>query len=458
MATLTQQQQQQYYESQRNAANPLSPTDWLNQQSTNTMDGTQNNNTSTTPTPTTGYGRTNVSEWDNPFYKNQVGFVEASAESAGLISASFIDTLTGEDVAFYARALGAGGYTTGDILNDIKRREMADPKYGNNPEARDLKIIDDMMDRVSYLRTPDGQNSVQTTSTLIPTFNFQGLLNPEMFKYGVMDMPDEFWEMIVPTLDRESQEFKDAVANVKSAFYDLTNQQLQADTKEAKVIADKNYADFKEDVEKHYGIALSDDAIKAWAQIEGLKESFSQRGISGSGLESESIDKTLFETRKQDQRLRDEKLTAEERQQATYYRASASPEQINNLVQQMNAEDAANGITDPEKMRSFLWGLTPSKEILDMYDMENLKARYPNKSVEWLQNQRDQVLDKNGNLTSSIYKNYYKDLGTNMDSELTAAEGTVIQEALDKANLNWTVTTLPLYTLEKIFFKVEHKA
>ena len=367
-----------------------------------------------TPTRSTyGYDQNTSAEQRG---RVQESFIENSAKSSGLIDSGFLTNLISSKpdvVAFYINALTYGGYTVGDILNDMKRRELI---YKNDPKAKSMPaIIDPDLKRTEYQATAEGQRSVTEAASILPTFNLGGLMNPEILKYG-SNMPDDVFKMLVPLLDKNSQEFKDAVANVKSAYYDLANQQLQASTEQEKAIADYNEAKFKEQINKQYGIILSDDATTAWKQLETLGDTFNTRGIAGSGMQNEAVDNYLRTVRKQDSRYRDEKLTKEEADKAAYYRTSAS-----------EAEIAA--LTPEERTK---WGLTPSADIASKYSMANLRSQFPDSTEAELQAYRDAVLDSNGNYRSAIYSKYYTNLATNNTNKKSVAETQVLQDALNK--------------------------
>jgi len=360
---------------------------------------------------TYGYTPNDVSVEREGESVSEKSFIQKAAVDAGIISSGFMETLTTDPsvMAFYVNSLTYGGYTLGDILNDMKRRELVSQ---GNTEAEDLVVIDPEINRVRYRETVEGRKSINDTASMIPTFNFQGLINPEILKYG-SNMPPELFKMMVPLLDRDSQEFKDAVEGVKGTYYDLANASLQATSEREKAIADSNMAEFTKQINEQYGIALSDDAEKAWTQIEGLVGQMSTRGLAGSGLENEAIDNTLSETRKADQRLREDKLTKEEAQKASYYKSSASEAEI-------------AGLTPEEREK---YGLTPSADILAQFSMEGLRAAYPKLSEAEIKIKHDAMLDANDNYRSTIYSKRYQQLQTNKDAQKTEAEDRVIREA-----------------------------
>lgn len=390
-----------------------------------------------TGTPNTGASTSipSNSEWDlTPEGATEAKFIREASGSSNLVSQSWLDSVDPavmtRYIAFYARALGPdGGYTIGDVLNDLKRREImaTSTDEATKQAARDLTIISPDMNRGAYYSSAEGQKAKITTASVIPTFNLGGIgFDPEILKYGI-NMPDDMFKMLVPLLDMDSEEFKKAVEDVKSAFYDVANQKLQARSEQEKAVADYNYKKFQEEINRQYGIALSDDATEAWNQINNLEENFSSRGLSGSGMERGAIDAGLRDVRKKDQRLRQEKLTKEEAQQASFYTSSATPEQIKALIE----EDKAKGLPQSE-WRATKWGLVPSADLLEQFSIESLRARFPDQSEEYLQSLRDEVLDKNGNYRSSIYAKYYEDLSRNKAEEKAKAETKVLTDATNK--------------------------
>ena len=385
----------------------------LNNVTPGTVINKSGTSTSGSGVSTSLYGRTErMSDWEGPALQQQK-WASETAEDMDLVSTATLNKIAADPsvIGFYVNALSYGGYTIGDVLNDMKRRELADK---GDTKAKSLKIIDAEMPRTQYQATAEGQKSVTDAASIIPTFNMQGLMNPEILKYGA-NMPDELFKTLVPLLDRDSQEFKDAVENVKSAFYDLANAQLQATTEQEKAVADYNYKNFKEQIEAQYGIALSDDATKAWQQIESLRDTMSTRGIQGSGIEAEGIDDILKDARKRDQRMRFEKLSREEQEKASYYTSSASAAEIAKL-------------SDEDKIK---YGLKPSADVLAQYDMANLKAKYPNQSEAELKAYRDAVLDENGNYRSNLYAKKFSKMSENITNKKALAEGQVLTDAMN---------------------------
>ena len=376
-------------------------------------------------TPTTIYPYGSTEKRDPNFAISQVRGIFAAAESSGIIDPIFLRSYIKEPitVAFYVDAILHGGYKTGDIINDLKRLEM---KKNGDPNVSKIKIIHPEIKKSDYLNTAEGAESVVKTRQYIPTIQLTGNLNPDILKYGI-DMPDEAFKILSPIYDIKSEEFKTAVNNVKSAFYDLSMQQLQAESEQEKVVADTNMTKFKETIERQYGIALSDNATAAWKQLESLGETMSQRGLQGSGMEQETIDSYLRAIRNKDAQNRQAKLSAEETQTASFYKASATPQQIQALI----AEDQAKGLPR-DQWRATKWGLVPSDDILQKYSMESLKQRFPDQTEEELKAYKNAVLDEQGNYRSTLYSNYYSELNKKSTEKKAAASTKVLQESLNK--------------------------
>lgn len=370
-------------------------------------------------TPTSSYGQNGSrNEKKEEEQLRKVKIVGAAAEQERLISPEFLKEIFADSsiIGFYINALAYGGYSPGDILNDMSRRELI--SQGKTPEATSLKLIDPETIKEEYQKTTEGKKSYSLSSSLIPTFSFAGFANSKFDYEKSLDyQPTEAFDKARGFLeDRNSQEYKDAIENVKTGFFDTANTRLQANTEQEKAIADYNYNQFKKQIEEQYGIALSDDATKAWAQILELENTTSNRGISGSGMEAEGIDKVLQAARKEDQRLRQSRLSQEEAKKAAYYTSSASEEEI-------------AGLTPKERED---WGLAPSADILAQSSIETLRAQNPDLSDEEIQSLRDSVVDKNGNYRSKIFANKFEKLAENKRNKRIAAEELILEEAKRK--------------------------
>lgn len=382
-----------------------------------------------TPYSTYNYEKRNESREKNTL--SQVKGVFKAMADTNIINPNFVKTIENDPslVAFYTMSIEYGQYKVGDMVNDMKRRELVSQ---GNAQAKTLRIIDPTLRKPAYRQSAEGQKSVSETASMIPTFNFQGLFNPEILNWG-SNMPEELFNILVPAKDPNSKEFKDAVEKVKATYYDLASAQLQATSEQEKSVADYNYSKFKEQTNINYGIKLSDDATKAWTQIESLADSFNQRNIQGSGLHNEAVDNTLATTRKTDQRSRQSKLTEEEAKMASVYSSSATPAQIKQLI----AEDTAKGLPQSE-WRATKWGLIPSNDIKQKYSLAGLRAQYPKKTDKEIQVMHDAILDENENYRSSIYSKYYGGIAANDVINIDNAKAQVRADATEKEDKAYT--------------------
>ena len=395
------------------------PSGWVSSITPSTVSSSGYSTPTTLPDPSTsyyGYGTTKNPR--NPTTEGQSlqeeqGISEAAGTS-GIVSSSFLTSLQNDPsvVAFYVNALTYGGYTIGDVVNDMKRRELASQ---GNVQAQNLTIIDPEQTRSQYQTTASGQQSVTTTQTLIPTASLAGMVNPDILKYGA-NMPDDLFKELVPISDPTSQTYKDAVASVLATYYDVTNDQAKATTEQEKAIADTNYAQFKSDLQTKYGIALSDNANTAWNQIESLDDTASQNGIQGSGMEYNQIEKYLNGVRQKDQQNRDQKLTDQQKEDQAYYTSTASADQIAALT--------------PEQRDAY--GLTPSADVIQEFSVATLMAKNPKWTQAMAQAAHDAVIDQYGNYRSTLYQTYYSKLSTSAQTQEATAENTVTQDAANK--------------------------
>ena len=344
------------------------------------------------------------------------------AGTSGIMNPNFISTLLSDSsiVAYYTHALTYGNYTIGDMLNDAKRRELISQ---GNTKLEDLKIIDPEVIREQYTQTAEGQQATTDTAKNIPTFDFQGLLNPEILKYAANNIPESLFAEAVPGTDPNSAEFKKAVEDVKATYFDLANAALSATTEQQKAVADENLKQFTKQLNERYGITLSDNADKAWGQIEDLGNTMNTRGLLGGGIANEAIDETLQTTRNNDQRQRLAKLTEKEQQELNTLLSSGNPNEIAAKIAQLDAEDAKNGV-NPNDYRSKMFKV-PS-DIVAKYSLQSLRTQYPNKTEKEIKAIHDTIMDENGNYRSGIYKTYYK--------------GIADQEIADTINANARVT------------------
>ena len=354
------------------------------------------------------YGQTQDTKAETTAFSVLDGFIDLLKQDTNNgISSQYLDKVLGNKdlIAKYINAMAYGSYTPSDVYRDMKRQQAVD---AGDTTLANTKIIDGTQNRDTYLNTDEGRTAY-TQPTLTPPGNI-GDLDTSTLKYSIFQLPDEAFKKLSPTLDINSDQFKQDMTNVQSAFHDILLQQVQAGTDQDKAIADENWKTFKSNLETTYGWKLSDNALQAWKQLETINDTYSNNGIQGSGLQNEAQDDMLRIARENDQRTRYSKLTEEEQKRADYLKASASP-----------AEIAA--LSDEDKVK---YGFKPSADILSTLDLNTLKQKYPDATEEDLKNYVSQIIDENGNYRSTLYQkkfdnDYQVKYGALMGNQLATA-------------------------------------
>lgn len=294
------------------------------------------------------------------------------------ISSEIIDEISKDPdiVRQYVYALAYGDYSPPDIIRDLKRRQLI--KEGRD-DLKNVRVIDDGIVASQYYVTPDG-SSAKNNADLLPPQYLAGV-DMAMLESSIFKIPTEVFQTLVPPFDWTTPEGQAEMDKIKSAFYDVSIKQLEANTERDKIIADQNYKQLQKDVSRAYGITLSNNAQEAWSQISNLGQTLSGRGISESGLHEEAQSKYLEERRRADERLR-------EQNKRNYYLQSATPDEVAKL----SAEEK-------EK-----YGLTPSQEMSQFFTKENLKAQYPSLTDAEIEAYRTSIIDPSGSYRSNLYQ------------------------------------------------------
>lgn len=363
------------------------------------------------------------------------GFFNLLSKTDSGIDANFLNTLKNDrpTVAFYINAFAYGGYTLSDIYRDIKKKEVVKQGYLQNSN---LMPISPSESRASYQNTDAGRTAYADPQTAPP--QQIGRLDSNTMNLAIYDIPDEAFKTLVPILDYGSQEFKDAMSNIETAYYDVLMQQLSAATEQQKAIADYEWQQFKESAEDQLGVQLSNNALDAWKQIEAAYETFASRNLEGSGLQAETIDDYLNRVRANDKIQRLSSLSQQEVKEAAYYQKYATPTQ----VQQLITEDQAKGLPK-EEWRATKWGLVPSDEIKNALSFSTLKAAHPNLSDEEINNYISSVLDEQGNYRGELYQKYVTKGLETQESKKTYQQIMAEQGALRKEEKAYKEFTTP---------------
>ena len=303
---------------------------------------------------------------------------------------SLIDSILGDHtrIALYTNALTYGGYGLNDVYRDIKRQALA---QAGDKSMEGLVVIHPTTIAEKYFATADSR-FVRTSPNLSPPDKL-GNIDTSLLNLSIFDLPDEMFSTLLQPIDWTTQQARDEAAQIKSAYHDVLMKQLEAQTDQEKANADYEYDLFREELNRAYGIQLSDNVTQAWNQIENLVSGYAYAGLPDSGLQAESIDKELTAIRKKDEAARQYRLSTEETAQRKHFLASASPEEIASL-------------TDAQREA---WGLKPSQDIVNFLDIQNLMSTY-GLSEQEAREYHDLTIDENGNYRSQLYSTLFANM------------------------------------------------
>lgn len=362
-------------------------------------------------------------------------FIELNKKDKGSgLESSFLTSLESDasKMAMLTNALAFGGYTMTDLYKELKRQQEV---AKGNEFFSTVKIIDPKSTAADYKYSKEGQIA-NNYPQLTPPAKI-GNLDSSQMDYAIFDLPDEAFKLLSPLKDVNSQAFKEEMATIKDLTYDLAQQQIDADTDSAKAIADSNWSKFKEAVETKYGIALKDNAMAAWGQIEQLEKSYSERGLTGSGYQAEAEDELLRGETEKQKRLRDAKKVEKDNAEIDYLKKTATPEEIKKTIE----EDMAAGLAQKD------WRATQAGLVFSDTDKASLRAmvaaKYPGESEEYINKAVAQIMDENGNKRSILYQsNTDADMKAWVESFNRKQQAILGTDAEKKRleGLNWTKT------------------
>ena len=215
-------------------------------------------------------------------------------------------------------------------------------------------------------------------------------------------------------------EWDSAVNQIEAAAYDYANMQSNAQTEQEVALANYNWEKTKDIAMKTLGLNLSNNAMAAWDQVQGYKNQYSGQGLSGSGLENETIDNYLKRRRIADQQSRQQTADSTISGDQTFYTQHATPQQIQALIDEDKAKGLAKG-----QWRATQWGLVPSDEAASDFDAKTLKQKFPNATDEEINNFRNAMVDENGNYRSDVYSKLTQNKIKNLDSKKTFQQSTM---------------------------------
>ena len=361
------------------------------------------------------------------------------ATSNSGISQEVADDVLAKDkiVALYTAALAFGDYDMDAIFADLRRRQ--EDKDGN-ASMQDMVVISDKQKAGAFYATPAGKAAKMNPLLAMPAE--LGGIDSSLFKFSVFNLPDEVYKILVPPVDWTTPEAQQEAEDIKSAYFDIMNEELEATTDREKAIADYNYQQFSEELNKVYGIKLSDNANQAWNQLEGLTSEFGQRGLQGSGFQNEGFDDFLKSVRRDDSQSRTEKLSQEQEAERLNLLNNASPTEIKSYIESIDQKLSDPSTSEQEKIRlqNMKDSLVPNQEKKDSLSVENLTAQlreaYPDMPDNYVsrmaQHYHDAVLDENGNYLSGIYENLYSNRSRNEVDKLDDQYSTLLRRYENK--------------------------
>ena len=317
------------------------------------------------------------------------GFTRASLDAVFLDHASLAKMIS---------AVAFGNYDGPDITKEAMRLAMV--KEGRT-ELKDKPIISDTQNKGAYLQT----TAYKIASTM-PALAIPGEVAEKLM--AAVTRPEYFQEGVYTDL----KSMKGELDKIGATLFDLIEQGNNATTERGHQVAQTNYDNFREQMDKTYGIKLSKNAIDAWGQLMSYQKTAVGAGLAGSGLMNEEVDQYLKQVRSADSVSRMEKLNTGEKEEMAFYTSTASPDQIAALI----AKDQASGLPK-DQWKSVKFGLLPDASLVSQFDVETifrkLKQDQP-EVADWelrlkAQATRDQILDKNGNFLSTLYGNKMKD-------------------------------------------------
>lgn len=223
-----------------------------------------------------------------------------------------------------------------------------------------------------------------------PTPGLPPGIGNQVIPYG---LPEEAWKTLVPQLTPGTTEYDAAMEKIDNAFYDILQQQMTAQTEQQHQVADYNWSKLREYINTNLNTTLSNDAMQAWDQLQGIKNQFGALNLENSGLQAESMDQYLRKMRANDASQRYTAQTKQDEGKQAYYSQYATPAEVQSLIN-----------SNPTLAKQL--GLVPSDEIKAAMTPAALKAKYPNMTDEQIAKNIAVMLDENGNYRSALYQKY----------------------------------------------------
>ena len=307
-------------------------------------------------------------------------------------------------------AVAAGGYGTGDIIRDIKRREAIS---NGDEELRDVQVISQTKKKSEFQSTREYKDAIDQTKLALPQ-NLDSDIDPSLFNKSIYQLPDSFFEAPTPTVG--SEEWNEKADQIKVMTADAAIKRIEARTEQEVAMAQHEFEKAKEKAERELGVKLENDAMSAWQQLEQL-ESSEKRNVVESGMVDEARDRYLREMRNNLNKVRDE------------YDRKSRERRVSYLMQYGTPEEIKSELSKEERKKL---GFTPSQEFKDYFSKENLRERYPNYDEEDYDRIRSAVFDKNGNFRSNAYFTAMTDILKQEDKKDKTQQNELLRREVQK--------------------------
>jgi len=306
-----------------------------------------------------------------------------------------------DTMGFYIGAIAYGGYTEQEVYAELLRMYKAE----KDPSLYKTTIIDPTIKKSVYVESDAGKSGQKYFETAIPKTSGMGAYfnvnNGSSFlnKTALAAMPEDIFKLPPENRDQTDASFKEDAAKIKEAYWDGFIEKIKADTVAEDALADSNYKTIVDEIDKRYGMKMSDDSETAEQQLKNLDKSASMSGALGGEEYTRARKDIQKAMKKASDRDREAMTTEKEAKQFEKIQTSGTPEEI-----------AAFKAEHPDKASIF----DVSAEEKAKFSLEQMAIDYPSLSVDERQELRDTMFDNNGNRRSTIWAKYYQDKYDNM--------------------------------------------
>ena len=292
-------------------------------------------------------------------------------------------------------AMTYGGYNAIDIYKDLKAKDLAQK---GNEQYKEFKGFDESMKANVWKTTEEGQSSISDPALECDYDLYQGI-SPGLFDYPIFKISNVLYSVMNKPLeiDWDDPRMTEEVEQIEASIYDIQKQMAEAETSQAQAVAKNTWDTYRETLQEKYRVQLSNNVREAWGQLENMFSSASTRGLKGSGIMSEVMDKYLRDVRASNGILRETEQEEQDMEKRNYLLQYGTPEEVQAFID----EDPLNS------NKAIEWGLRPSNEIAQSLSYAALKETYPELSDEEIAVVRGSILDENGMYKSGLSQTLY---------------------------------------------------